>query len=175
MCLSFLSICNKYALSHGLKFNECKTQLICFRSQSTRPCSATISFNGTVLCYLDYVTHLGHILTWDLSDHNMDIIRVIRDMNRKANSILCTFGSVDPFIKCFLVKSFCLSLYGCTLWKLSSSSLKFIEISLLRKVWNLPYNSHTSIVHCVARQLVILYIIVFFLCILVLYLIVHLL
>ena len=79
----------------------------------------------------------------------MDIIRVIRDMNRKANSILCTFGSVDPF-----VKSFCLSLYGCTLWKLSTSSLKLIEISLnklLRKVWNLPYNSHTSIVHCVAR------------------------
>ena len=97
---TMLSICNKYALSHGLKFNECKTQLICFRSQSTRPCSATISFNGTVLCYLDYVTHLGHILTWDLNDH-MDIIRVIRDMNRKANSILCTFGSVDPFIKCF--------------------------------------------------------------------------
>ena len=32
--------------------------------------SITISFNGTVLCYLDYVTHLGHILTWDLSDHN---------------------------------------------------------------------------------------------------------
>ena len=54
----------------------------------------------------------------------------------------------------FLVKSFCLSLYGCTLWKLSTSSLKLIEISLnklLRKVWNLPYNSHTSIVHCVAQ------------------------
>ena len=43
--------------------NVYKTQLICFRSQSTRPCSATISFNGTVLCYLDYVTHLGHILS----------------------------------------------------------------------------------------------------------------
>ena len=99
---TMISICNKYALSHGLKFNECKTQLICFRSQSTRPCSATISFNDTVLCYLDYVTHLGHIITWDLSDH-MDTIRVIRDMNRKVNSILCTFGSVDPFIKCFLV------------------------------------------------------------------------
>ena len=68
--------------------------VVCFRSQSTRPCSATISFNGTVLCYLDYVTHLGHIITWDLSDH-MDMIRVIRDMNRKVNSILCTFGSVD--------------------------------------------------------------------------------
>ena len=175
-----LSICNKYALSHGLKFNECKTQLICFRSQSTRPCSATISFNGTVLCYLDYVTHLGHIITWDLSDH-MDIIRVIRDMNRKVNSILCTFGSVDPFIKCFLVKSFCLSLYGCTLWKLSTSSLKLIEISLNKLLFEKFGTYHTTPIPALCtvllghHLLVILYIIVFFLCILVLYLIVHLL
>ena len=176
---TMLSICNKYAFSHGLKFNECKTQLICFQSQSTRPCSATISFNGTVLCYLDYVTHLGHIITWDLSDH-MDTIRVIRDMNRKVNSILCTFGSVDPFIKCFLVKSFCLSLYGCTLWKLSTSSLKLIEISL-NKLLRKFGTYHTTPIPALCtvllghHLLVILYIIVFFLCILVLYLIVHLL
>ena len=98
---TMLSICNKYALSHGLKFNECKTQLICFRSQSTSPCSATISLNnGTVLCYLDYVTHLGHILTWDLSDH-MDIIRVIRDMNRKANSIYAPLDQLTPSLNVF--------------------------------------------------------------------------
>ena len=57
-------------------------------------------------------------------------------------------------MKCFLVKSYCLSLYGCPLWTLSSSSLKVIETALnklLRKLWNLPRNSHTSIVHSVAK------------------------
>ena len=41
------------------------------------------------------------ILTSDLNDRQ-DIIRVIKDMNRKANSILCTFSSADPFVKCYL-------------------------------------------------------------------------
>ena len=40
------------------------------------------------------------------------------------------------------------------LWTLSTPTLKLIEIALnkiLRKVWNLPCNSHTAIVHCVAQ------------------------
>ena len=57
-------------------------------------------------------------------------------------------------MKCFLVKSYCLSLYGCPLWTLSSTPLKIIETALnklLRKLWNLPRNSHTSIVHSAAK------------------------
>ena len=57
-------------------------------------------------------------------------------------------------MKCFLVKSYCLSVYGCSLWTLNSSSLKVIETALnklLRKLWNLPRNSHTTIVHSVAK------------------------
>ena len=57
-------------------------------------------------------------------------------------------------MKSFLVKIYCLSLYGCPLWALNSPSLKVIETALnklLRKVWNLPYNSHTAIVHSVAN------------------------
>ena len=84
---TMLSICNNFAVSHGLHFNVSKIQLICFRSPSTRPCSAT---NNTQLHYSDQVTHLGHILTSDLND-KQDTIRVIKDMNRKANSILCIY------------------------------------------------------------------------------------
>ena len=54
-------------------------------------------------------------------------------------------------MKCFLVKSYCLSLYGCPLWTLSSSLIETALNKLLRKLWNLPRNSHTSIVHSVAR------------------------
>ena len=64
------------------------------------------------------------------------------------------FHVVDPFVKCFLFKSYCLSLYGCSLWSLSSSSLKLIEVALnklLRKLFYFPRNSHSAIVHCVAH------------------------
>ena len=74
-------------------------------------------------------------------------------MNRKANSILCKFSALDSAIKYYLIKCYCLSLYGSALWSLASPSIKIIEISLniiLRKVWNLPHMSHTWIVHCIA-------------------------
>ena len=61
-----LDICNSYATSHGLEFNASKTQLICFRTPSTRPCTASISFGNTPLQYSKQVTHLGHILTCNL-------------------------------------------------------------------------------------------------------------
>ena len=95
----------------------------------------------------------SHFLSPDLSDTD-DIVRVVKDLNCKANSILCTFHSTDPFVKSFLIKSYCLSLYGCTLWSLSTSSMKLIEVALnklLRKVWNLLCKCHTGIVHCVAQ------------------------
>ena len=71
-------------------------------------------------------------------------------MNRKANSVLCKFSAVDPFTKCFLIKTYCLSLYGCSLWSLSSPSIRIIQVALnklLRKLWN----SHSGIVHCIAQ------------------------
>ena len=57
-------------------------------------------------------------------------------------------------MKNFLLKSYCLSLYGCGLWSLSSSSIKILEVSLnklLRKLWCLPRTSHSSIVHCISQ------------------------
>ena len=148
-----LNICNTYACSHGLEFNANKSQLICFRLSTNYPHSPTIHFNDTILQFSDQVTHLGHLLTYNLDDRP-DIIRVVKDINCKANSVLCTFSSADPFVKCYLIKSYCLSLYGCVLWMLHSPALKTIEVALnkiLRKVWNLPRQSHTSVVHCVAQ------------------------
>ena len=126
-----LNICDSFATSHGLVFNANKTQLICFRRCHTLSNIPTISIT---LPFLKEVTHLGHILTYNLDD-KPDIIRAVKDMNRKANSVLCRFSALDP---CFLIKTYCLSLYGCSLWSLSSPSIRIIEVAfnkLLRKIW----------------------------------------
>ena len=138
---------------HGLVFNAAKTQLICFRRRLTSSSLPIIHFNETELQFVDQVTHLGHILHYNLDDKH-DIIRATKDLHRKANCVLYKFSAADPFLKCFLLKSFCLSLYGSCLWSLSSPSIDLIEIALnklLRRIWNLPYNSHSGIVHCSAR------------------------
>ena len=87
---SMLKICSSYANSHGLMFNESKTQLIYFRSSKICLFLPVITFNNVTLHYSDQVQHLGHILSHNLSD-TADILRVVKDMNRKANSTLCLF------------------------------------------------------------------------------------
>ena len=67
--------------------------------RQSNPVIPTIVFNN-ILQYSYEVTHLGHILTPHLDDKN-DIIRAIKDLNRKVNSLFCIFRAVDPFVKCF--------------------------------------------------------------------------
>ena len=43
-------------------------------------------FNNIKLQFSDNVSHLGHLLSYNLNDE-MDITRVIKDLNRKANCI----------------------------------------------------------------------------------------
>ena len=102
---TMLRVCGSYASSHGLMFNPNKTEF---------SISSALTVFPSMMLNSDHVTHLGYILTFNLDD-KLDIVRVVKDMIHKANSLLCTFNSADPLIKCFLVKSYCLSLYGSSL------------------------------------------------------------
>ena len=54
----------------------------------------------------------------------------------------------------FLLISFCLSLYGCVLWSLSSPDINIIQVALNhhhRRIWKLPRNSHSAICHCLSQ------------------------
>ena len=144
---TMLESCCSYAVSHKLEFNACQTQLICFY---TPPITPSIYFHDMLLSYSDHVVHLGHILTNDLDD-SIDITRDVKDLNRKANFLFCTFHAADPFVKTFLFQCYCLSLYGCYLWSLNCSLIETALNKILRKIWHLPPRSNTAIVHCVAR------------------------
>ena len=107
-----------------------KTQLICFRTFESNCILPTICFKNVILKYTDEIKHLSHnILNYNLCD-GADIIHALKDLNKKANSVLCTFRFADP-----VVKMYCLPLFGCHLWSLSSKSLNAFQI--LRNVWNL--------------------------------------
>ena len=145
--------CEDFAVSHGLRFNASKTQLIRFSHSLSSSCHVCIQFCGQQLSFIDTVTHLGHLLNYNLSDAP-DINHKLRDMVRKANYVLVTFPSVGPLILTRLFQSYCLSLYGSCLWSLSSPTLHSIEVAfnkILRKIWNLPRHSHTRILHSVAN------------------------
>ena len=148
-----LNLCESFAYSYGLKFNASKTQLIRFGLSLSNTCNARIVFCSEQLVFLNTVCHLGHHLSYNLSDDE-DINRKCHDFLKKANILLVNFKFCSPSTLTFLFRSFCLSLYGCALWRLDSKSISTIEIAfnkVLRRIWNLPANSHTRIVHCTAR------------------------
>ena len=145
-----LKTCINFADQHHLSFNADKTQLIKFY-KSPNPVSASpcFIFLGQTLSLSNSISHLGHILTYNLSDDD-DICAISKDMRCKANCLLNTFSCCDPFVKTRLFSSFCLSLYGAYLWRSSSPQLRALEVSfnnILRKIWSLPRHSHTGIVH----------------------------
>ena len=150
-----LSVCENFAARHGLLFNARKTQLIRFTSTvPTHDLShVNLTFCGESLPFSNEITHLGHILQSDLND-DADILRATKELIKKANFVLNIFSCADVSIKCKLLKSYCLSLYGFPLWNLSSSTINLINIAynkILRKLWCLPRHSHRRIVHCVAE------------------------
>ena len=86
-------------------------------------------FGGQSLTLVDRASHLGHILRSDLSDTD-DILRVQTDICRKANCLLSTFSATNPAVKTLLFHTFCLSLYGSSLWSLAHH--------LVCILWKLP-------------------------------------
>ena len=144
--------CEAFAGSHGLRFNASKTQLICFRRT---PCPVYSRFwpwfDGQLLPLVDSVLHLGNTLQINLSD-KLDIQLKTMAFIRKANSVLFRFKCTDPRTKMRLFQSYCLSLYGSSLRRLDCDELNSLSVSfnnVIRRIWNLPRASHTSVVHSV--------------------------
>ena len=147
-----LHLCEEFALSHGLRFNPTKTQLIRFGRMKSSLCSDHFELCGARLTFSDSVTHLGHKLTYDLSD-SCDILHCTQDLIKKANCMLYTFSAADAPTKTRLLQSYCLSLYGSALWNLDCRELRSLEVAfnkILRRIWHLPARCHTAIVHSVA-------------------------
>ena len=104
--------------------------------------------------FVDSWPHLGHILNVNrYAGADMDKVR--NASCGQINTVLCYFGHVFPVLKLKLIKTFCYSLYGSVLWQLDHSNLETFCTTWrkgLRRVWNLPYHTHSNILpilcHC---------------------------
>ena len=101
-----LAQCEAYAVSHDIRFNVSKTQLICFRRS---PCAdqSRFLFCGHLLPLSDSVLHLGNTLSFNLSD-KPDIQTKVMAFLRIANFVLFQFKSSDPHVKMKLFQAYCL-------------------------------------------------------------------
>ena len=89
--------CEEFASKRSLRFNPTKTQLIRFSRTPSSSCMARFTLCGHQLSFLDTVTHLGHLLHYNLSDVP-DVNHKLRDMVKKANCLLASFPRVSPAV-----------------------------------------------------------------------------
>ena len=161
MCIRWAdSFSNSFPVSKGVRqysrlfqsycMSHLYSLLLRFSRSPSSCCSVQIFFCGQLLQFSDTVTHLGHQLSYNLSDSQDTLLRM-RDMVRKANCLFAAFPRVGPLysLACFNL-TVCLSrahLSGpspvllFTIWRLPTT----------RFYWRLPNRSHTGIDHPVAR------------------------
>ena len=150
---SLLDICIAFLLKYQVKFNSQKSKLIVFNNGNNEE-QKSIVFNGQVIDAQLHDVHLGHIIgnnTCDLSiQHSKD------DLIRRVNVLLSNFRNVYIDIKYRLFKTFCMSLYGCLLWDLSSNSVNMINIAwrkCIRRLFGLPPRTHNALIHAICNDI----------------------
>ena len=147
-----LAICEKSGSDLRLNFNLDKTQCIRFSRERLGGHGIAFQFCGKYIRCVEYVSHLGHIISHDLKN-DLDIQRCKRDFIRRANGVLSHFDFCTPEGLTQVLHSYCMSFYWYTLWNLSNRSIKALDVCInkvLQRIWSLPYNCHTDTLHLVA-------------------------
>jgi len=150
-----LKMCEDYAMDFDVVFNGSKSKRIVNRPRRTHDCDVHFSVGGQDIEIVDNWPHLGHIIS-KAGDSKLDIARRRRKFIGQANNILCSFGKLDCNTKTRLLKSYCSDFYGCELWDLSDVTVQSLCTSwrcALRRIWKLPYNCHTSILHVLSGSM----------------------
>ena len=148
---NMLAVCDNFAREHHVVFNAKKSKCLYFNSYPTRSRISTtvpqFSVGGNDIEFVDEWPHLGHIIT-TVRDDKADIISKRNVLCGQINNVLCFFGKRDPITKLSLLRAYCSSFYGSVIWDLSHSSIDaFCAIwrKGLRRVWNLPHNTHCEL------------------------------
>ena len=148
-----LSVCDDFASEYDVVFNASKSKCLLFKTSVGRQQhiehlpSTNFSIGGKVIEFVDSWPHLGHILNV-YRDDGADMDKIRNSLCCQINNVLCYFGHVFPVLKLQLIKTFCYSLYGSVLWQLDHSNLETLCTTWrkgLRRVWNIPYQTHCNI------------------------------
>lgn len=111
-----LRMCESYAEAHGLRYNTNKTELLVFKGRGKNYVTVpSVTLGGAALKRVTQFKYLGHWVSEDLKD-NIDIERARRALAVRCNMLARRFAHSSNQVKLTLFKSYCQSLYTCSLW-----------------------------------------------------------
>ena len=106
-----------------------------------------INGNNRPIEFVEHYKHLGHIINSAFDDSD-DIADKRAAFIGQASNFLCYFGKLSYEVKQHLFNSYCMSLFGCELWRLDHDSINTLSVAwrrAIRRVWSLPLTAHTDL------------------------------
>ena len=151
---NMLAICEKFGCEYSVSYNAKKTQCIVFgRKPKRNVCN--IYLNNQILSWKQNVCHLGNNINFNLDDA-LDIEMKKASFIGSVNNLMSHFGNIPTILLNDLFCTYCCAFYGSQVWNLRDSHLlKFSTMynKALRRVWNLPHNSHCVIIHQLSKRM----------------------
>ncbi|XP_049696641.2 retrovirus-related Pol polyprotein from type-1 retrotransposable element R2 [Helicoverpa armigera] len=137
-----LRICEDYAVTHGLRYNAVKSELMVFKAgNKCYDIVPPVTLAGTPLTRVTQFKYLGHWVTDSLSD-DMDLERERRALAVRCNMLARRFARCTKEVKITLFRAYCQSLYTCALWvgytKSSYNALRVQYNNAFRVMLGLP-------------------------------------
>ena len=148
-----LKICDDYSKEFNVHFNLDKYQLLhCTKSANHL---SSINYNGIEIKASKMAKHLGIYITNDLlSDENIN--KACMDLSVRVSSVLTLFPNAHCNVRYTLFQQFCMSLYGCPMWDLTTRSISKLYTlwrKAIRKIWKVPYDTHCRFLHVICDSL----------------------
>ena len=112
-----------------------------------------IKVKGELVPVCTKAVYLGNMLS-TLSDSEI-VNEGIKQFNISLNIFLSKFGTCKVLVKNKLFTQYCCSYYGSQLWPLYNNDFKNVCTNwrkAIRRIWNLPYNTHCNLLPLISEQ-----------------------
>jgi hypothetical protein len=152
-----LNVCEKYANEYNIQFNASKTKSLIVKplSYSKPVIDCVFTLNDIPIENVRSFTHLGHVIGYQMNDKE-DILARRNKFNSQVNDLLCFFRKQSTAVQYRLFNQYCTSYYGCEIWQLTNPAIEDICIAWrksLRRIWNLPYRTHSYLLALISNCL----------------------
>jgi len=143
---SMLRVCEHFGQEFSVSFNPVKTQCIHFRRvHDSGPFK--VYLDGKPLKWVDEVKHLGHIISYNLSEAKETKAKA-GEFIYSVNSLRANFKNVNIDVLIRLFKSYCTVFYGSQTWDLSQAHVQNVYTKFnrgVRLLLHLPFTTHRNI------------------------------
>ena len=128
---TLMDTCNVYAKSNDLIFNQTKTKCMVIKPKVFSKLYVPVfKLAGIDIEFTDNVTYLGYILT-DNMDDGSAMKKEARNIYIRGNTLIRNFKHCTKEVKVSLFKTYCSSIFCCSLWsKYTNCQLNAVCVAL---------------------------------------------